>query len=248
MTAYPCRWPNRQQHQDVATSLCPVSPSKAKHANQAPALASPPRHSRPRRAPGASRFPLNASSLPPLPRVVLGPRPPGPMHRSVTVRSAHMTVIVSSRCTSMRSREKPHLPSSFRQEWILPIRLVRHRPHVDLRFIRRRRRRIRALTPEYSARLFRSDDPSAHDHSSSLPIDAAIPFYRAPIYCDCHEDRAMQAACAPGNTSRNKRRCTPVQAVACGSEPQQPNRTIKAEQYNGNIRTCRVTSCRRRRS
>ena len=73
MTSRPCRWPGRQQHQEVATSPSAVSPPKVRIGTQAPALASPPRRARPRRAPGASRLTLNASRHPGLPMVVLTP-------------------------------------------------------------------------------------------------------------------------------------------------------------------------------
>ena len=50
----------------------------------------------------------------------------------------------------------------------------------------------------------------------SPPVHVASVRHDAPTYSVCHEDRATQAACAPGSTEMKKQRCTPVQASACG--------------------------------
>ena len=78
---------------------------------------------------------------------------------------------------------------------------------------------------------------------SAQPIDVASPRNEAPTYCTFHEDRAMQAECAPRNTFMKTRRCTPVQANACGSEPEPLDRPVQAERYNAYTRIWRASSC-----
>ena len=97
-------------------------------------------------------------------------------------------------------------------------------------------RRIAPLHLRLKGRLI--DRPRHHDRSSdkkkpdrnrpdlriaqpgpllSPPVHIVSIRHDAPTYSACHEDRAMQAACAPGTAEMKKQRCTPVQAGACGS-------------------------------
>ena len=79
------------------------------------------------------------------------------------------------------------------------------------------------------------------------PIDVERSFHNSPTCCVYHEDRAMQAACARGNPSQKTQPCTPVQADACGSEPEPPDQPMQAERYSAYTRIWRALSRSRSR-
>ena len=101
--------------------------------------------------------------------IVLTLGSPIPLRRSLTVRSAHVTAIVSASRSSMRSRYRSRPPSRLRQQRIPPRRIVPHRLSVDVRLVERFRRRFRAFSPECPAQGSRTNDLSVHGRSRPIP-------------------------------------------------------------------------------